>query len=88
MYAIRSLKLSDRPTVEAYLQRYPPEISELTFTNLFVWRTSRPVFIAEVEDSSVVESLKAAGKTIGFLTKRPIVEVLGTCAQCNAKRDE
>jgi hypothetical protein len=53
MYAIRPLKLSDRSMVEAYLQRYPPEISELTFTNLFVWRASRPVFIAKVEASIV-----------------------------------
>ena len=44
--------------------------------------------VAEVEDASVAESLTAAGKAIGFRTKRPIVEVLGTCAQCNAKRDE
>lgn len=44
--------------------------------------------VAEVEDASVAESLKAAGKAIGFRAKRPIVEVLGTCAQCDAKRDE
>jgi Fur family zinc uptake transcriptional regulator len=44
--------------------------------------------VAEVEDASVAESLTAAGEAIGFRTKRPIVEVLGTCAQCNAKRDE
>jgi Fur family zinc uptake transcriptional regulator len=44
--------------------------------------------VAEVEDASLAESLKAAGEAIGFRTKRPIVEVLGTCAQCDAKRDE
>ena len=44
--------------------------------------------VAEVEDPSVSKSLKAAGKAIGFRTKRPVVEVLGTCAQCAAKRDE
>jgi Fur family zinc uptake transcriptional regulator len=43
--------------------------------------------VTEVEDASVAESLRAAGQTLGFCTKRPIVEVLGTCAQCNAKRD-
>ena len=48
---IRPLELHDRPVVEDYLRRHPPEISELTFTNLFVWRHSRPVFLAEVEDS-------------------------------------
>ena len=44
--------------------------------------------VAEVEDSSVTKSLKAAGKAIGFRTKRPVVELLGTCAQCTAKRNE
>ena len=44
--------------------------------------------VAEVEDASVAKSLKAAGKAIGFHTRRPVVEVLGTCAQCTAKRDD
>jgi Fur family zinc uptake transcriptional regulator len=44
--------------------------------------------VAELEDPSVVKSLRAAGKAIGFRTKRPVVEVLGTCAQCSAKQDE
>ena len=44
--------------------------------------------VAEVEDPSVAKSLKAAGKAIGFRTKQPVVELLGTCAQCVAKRED
>ncbi len=44
--------------------------------------------VAEVEDNSVAKSLKAAGKAIGFRTKRPVVELLGTCAQCTAKQND
>jgi len=44
--------------------------------------------VAEVEDNAVAKSLNAAGQAIGFRTKRPIVELLGTCAQCVAKRDD
>lgn len=44
--------------------------------------------VSELEDPSVAKSLKAAGKAIGFRTKRPVVELLGTCAQCIAKHDE
>ena len=44
--------------------------------------------VSEVEDPSVAESLKAAGQSVGFQTKRPIVELLGTCAQCKSKQDE
>jgi hypothetical protein len=50
---IRPLELTDRSLVTSYLRRYPPEISELTFTNLFVWRGSRPIWLAEVKDSVV-----------------------------------
>jgi hypothetical protein len=53
MATIRPLELSDRALVTSYLKRYPPEISELSFTNLFVWRGFRPVSVAEVEDSIV-----------------------------------
>lgn len=45
------LNLKDHSLVTSYLRRYPPEVSELTFTNLFVWRKSRPITFAEVEDS-------------------------------------
>ena len=44
--------------------------------------------VAEVEDPSVANSLKAAGKAIGFRTKRPVVELLGICAQCIAKQND
>jgi hypothetical protein len=32
------LSLADQRLVDDFLRRYPPEISELTFTNLFIWR--------------------------------------------------
>ena len=44
--------------------------------------------VSEVEDPGVEQSLKAAGKAIGFRTKRPVVELLGTCAECIAKQDD
>jgi Fur family zinc uptake transcriptional regulator len=44
--------------------------------------------VTEIEDPSVAESLHAAGQAVGFRSKRPIVEVLGTCAQCSAKPGE
>jgi Fur family zinc uptake transcriptional regulator len=44
--------------------------------------------VVEVEDPSVVKSLNSVGKAIGFLAKRPVVELLGTCAQCVAKQDD
>lgn len=41
--------------------------------------------VAELDDHELSERLQAAGQAAGFRTKRPVVELLGTCAQCSAK---
>jgi len=63
---IRPLTLTDRNLVSGYLHRYPPEISEHTFTNLFIWQPSRPVLFAEIDNSLVflVKSARDTGKYI------------------------
>lgn len=43
--------------------------------------------VTEVEDLGVAKSLETAGEAIGFRSKRPVVEVLGICAQCDAKEE-
>jgi hypothetical protein len=48
---LRPLTLDDRLFVTEYLRRFPPVVSELTFTNLFAWRHSRPVWIDEFKES-------------------------------------
>ena len=57
---IRSLTLADRSLVTEYLRRYPPDISEHTFTNLFIWQPSRPIFFTEI-DNSLVFLVKSTG---------------------------
>ena len=47
---LRPLTLADKPLVDAALGRHPPEISELTFTNLFCWQAKRRVTMAECPD--------------------------------------
>ncbi len=42
--------------------------------------------VAELEDDSVVQKLQQASEAIGFKTKRPVVELMGTCAQCSGKK--
>jgi hypothetical protein len=46
---LQPLSLDSRPLVMDYLRRYPPRVSELTFTNLYVWRKARPVWYAEFQ---------------------------------------
>jgi hypothetical protein len=53
---IRPLTLAARGLVSEYFHTYPPEISEHTFTNLFIWQPSRPVLYAEIGGS-----LRASG---------------------------
>jgi hypothetical protein len=76
MATIRPLELDDQSLVAHYLKRYPPKISELTFTNLFVWRNSRPVWLAEVEDSLVfLASARGENHTAKVLLGPPLGEV-------------
>lgn len=74
MTDIRPLKLSDRPKVGEFLRRYPPEVSELTFTNLFVWRHSRPIFVGEVEDSMAFFTKGGDGSGKAFILGHPLGE--------------
>ena len=66
MPEIRSLTLADRFLVSEFLRKYPPVISEHTFTNLFVWQPYRPVFLAELADALVflVRSAHSEGEYI------------------------
>ncbi|MDG4476614.1 DUF2156 domain-containing protein [Thiovibrio frasassiensis] len=48
---MRPLTLDDRLSVTKQLRRFPPEISELTFTNLYAWRQSRPIWLDEFRES-------------------------------------
>jgi len=51
---LRPLTLDDNQFVTEYLRRFPPVVSELTFTNLFAWRHTRPIWIDECKDSLLV----------------------------------
>lgn len=59
------LSIDDRTLFHSYLEKYPPVISELTFTNLFVWRNYRPVWWLELCDSLVIIVASFHGKSRG-----------------------
>lgn len=48
---VNLLNESHLPLVTEYFSRFSPEISEQTSTNLFCWRKSRPIYIAELDDT-------------------------------------
>jgi len=72
---IRSLTLADKNLVTEYLHRYPPEISEHTFTNLFIWQPSRPVFFAEVNNSLVFLVKSVTGEEEYILYGPPVGDI-------------
>jgi hypothetical protein len=75
MTTIRPLELGDRELITSYLQRYPPEVSELSFTNLFVWRNSRPVWIAATENSiALIANAEADDPTARVILGPPLSE--------------
>jgi Fur family zinc uptake transcriptional regulator len=41
--------------------------------------------VIEIEDASMSRNLQAISQSMGFHAKRPVVELLGTCKQCNKK---
>ena len=53
MNRLNPLTQADRPLIHQYLDRFPPHISELTFTNLFVWQSVRPVWFLQQNNSLV-----------------------------------
>jgi len=49
-FEFRQLALTDIDLLNDFRSRSSIEISELTFTNLFAWRNSMPVFIADTAE--------------------------------------
>ena len=62
-----------RDLVNGYLQRFAPEISEHTFTNLYVWRQARPIWLTVVLDSLIfVIERRHGAKTTRVLFGPPL----------------
>ena len=69
---ILPLALETRPLVSEYLLRTPPEISELTFTNLFIWQPYRQIHYAET-GNSLIFLVNAAGAKDKYILFGPPV---------------
>jgi hypothetical protein len=51
---VRDLRFDDKTISNRAFQTHPPQISEYTFTNLFVWQTTHPVQISQLNSSLLV----------------------------------
>jgi len=65
--AFKTLELSDKKIFDEFFKRFPPKISELTFTNLFSWRTSKDYMFNLLDEHLIIsfenEFLQPIGKT-------------------------
>lgn len=73
---LHPLTLADNNLVSHYLHQYPPLISEHTFTNLFIWQPSRPIFFAELENS-LIFLVRSASQTNTYILFGPPVGRIG-----------
>ena len=84
----RPLALHDKPLLDAALAADPPEISELTFTNLWVWRRKRSVGIARDEDGAIALLCEEHGERF-FLPPINAPDIAGAAARllAHARRE-
>ncbi len=57
------ISLKNQPAVDWFLKQYPPDISEYTFTNLFIWRMARPIKFSLLEENLCVLAQDSHGDT-------------------------
>ncbi len=52
----KPIEINDKPLFDAYFKKFPPEISEFTFTNLFIWRKHYDFLFTELNDHLIIFS--------------------------------
>lgn len=62
----KPIEIGDKDTFDGYFKRFPPEISEYTFTNLFMWREHYHFSWQLVDGCLVLLSRKDPSKIIAF----------------------
>ena len=50
----KKINLEDKNLFDDYFRKYPPNISELTFTNLFCWRHSKKYAYAIIDNHLLI----------------------------------
>jgi hypothetical protein len=79
--SFRELTIEDKPFFDSLLREAQPQISELTFTNLFVWNASERVQISRLGEAILVQRKRLRdGKTFLLppLGKEPLARTLET----------
>ena len=62
--AFEPLTLEHRELVDGYVHRFPPQISEHTFANLFVWGDKRPISVARWQGALLIAAEKDGERSL------------------------
>lgn len=54
----RNISIEDQQVFNWFFSQYPPEISEYTFTNLYVWRRARPIKLSILDNQLCIMAQK------------------------------
>jgi hypothetical protein len=84
--SFRNLTLDDKPILDRLLEDMQPQISELTFTNLFVWNGSELVQLSRVGETVLLQRRRFRdGKTFMLppLGKQSLTSILKTLRTVN-----
>lgn len=73
----RKLEFEDKALLEALFKEMQPQISELTFTNLYVWNEAEPVQLSRHNKTALIQRRIRDGKNVLLppLVKEPISTV-------------
>jgi hypothetical protein len=84
--SLRNLSLGDKPLLDPIIKRMQPQISELTFTNLFVWNGSEPVQLSRLGETVLLQRKRLRdAKTFLLppLGEQPLTSVVKTLRAAN-----
>jgi hypothetical protein len=84
--SFRNLTRDDKSLLDLLFDEKQPQISEYTFTNLFVWNESEPVQLSRLDETVLLQRKRLSdGKTFLLppLGKRQLTSLLGTLRKAN-----
>ena len=83
----KKLTLKDKPLFDKYFKKFPPQISEYSFTNLYVWQKSRIIEYTQYEEGLIIlattDDEKYFLSPIGFKDNKKIINYMLEYGQKN-----
>jgi hypothetical protein len=84
----KPITLEDKPTFDSFFKKYPSNISDMTFTNLFAWRESKKYKFAVVDEHLVVRFGNRFLQPIGEEPEKVITKIFSEFNDVSFERVE